>query len=414
MAGATLGTKAYFAGGDVGVPGVGWHYTDNVEIYDMDTRTWQYDYLTQAREMPVGVSCGDKVFIAGGINVAGDLSSRVDIFYSGGLWLETELSVPRFAISAVSNDSLALFAGGGTISGEGFDVVDIYNINTNHWSIKHLSAPRRGMGSAVAGDMAFLAGGEHLGTNTDRVDIYHFSTGTWTTETLSLARAWIGATAAGNKVIFAGGENGDGLTARVDIYDIETGTWDTAHLSMARAFFGQVAVTVCGKAYFVGGNSFETDYDTIDIYDPATNTWSVMTMPNRLTDHTVLAIESDTSILIGGGWSYYTYPDGIARKNVEIYKDSTCIWAGNITMKNDKGVFNVFPNPSSGNIHLETGNDNHKSMQATIYNIQGQMVFTQILEPGNMELNLRLTDGIYLLNVISDNATHMELITIQN
>jgi hypothetical protein len=416
MAGAILGTKAYFAGGDVDNPE--WHYTDKVEIYDMVSRTWQYDYLTQARGLAAGVTCGDKVFVAGGINVAGDPSSRVDIFYYGGLWKETELSVPRFGISAVSNDNLVLFAGGGNAATfETYDVVDIYNINTNQWSIKHLSEPRFCMGSAVAGDLAFFAGGDSFGIlYTNKVDIYHFSTDTWTTDTLSLARTGIGATTAQNKVIFAGGAiDGGVLTDRVDIYDTETGTWDTASLSMARAFFGNQAVTVCGKAYFVGGASFTADYDTIDIYDPASGTWEVMTMPNRLTDHTVLAIESDTSILIAGGWSYYTYPYGIARKNVEIYKDSTCILNGNISVKNNKALFKVYPNPSSGYIQLEIPDDNQKqSFEATIYNMQGQMVFTQNLEPGKLDMNVKLADGIYLLKVISDNVVHSESITIIN
>jgi hypothetical protein len=417
LAGATLGTWAYFAGGEVAV-GSDWVDTDKVEIYDMETRTWlQIEYLTQARTLTAGVTCGDKVFFAGGFHNIPNPTSRVDIFYSGGLWLETELSVPRFGISAVSNDSLALFAGGGNAAtNETYDVVDIYNINTNHWYIEHLSEPRFGMGSAVAGDLAFFAGGDSFGIlYTNKVDIYHFSTGTWTTDTLSLARTGIGATTAQNKVIFAGGAiDGGALTDRVDIYDTETGTWDTASLSMARSFFGKQAVTVCGKAYFVGGSSFTADYDTIDIYDPASGTWEVMTMPNRLTWHTVVAIESDTSILIGGGWSNYTYPYGIARKNVEIYKDSTCIWDGNISVKNDKGVFNVFPNPSFGHMQFEMPEVNQKqSFEAIIYNMQGQMVFSQVLASSKREINFNLPTGIYLLRIITDEQTYSRLITIK-
>jgi hypothetical protein len=147
------------------------------------------------------------------------------------------------------------------------------------------------------------------------VDIYHFSTGTWDTARLSQARTFVGGTAAQNKVIFAGGWiYPDTPSSRVDIYDTETGNWTTDTLSVARGFLNQQAVTVGGKAYFVGGGRIDSDFDTIDVYDPVADTWSVITMPNRLDDHTVVAI--DSSMLIAGGWTFTAYPYGIACRRV--------------------------------------------------------------------------------------------------
>jgi len=416
MAGATLGTKAYFAGGQVPA-GSDCVETNKVEIYDLVTGTWQMEYLTQARTFAVGVTCEDWVLIAGGTyNSYMDQSSRVDIYNSLGIWNIAELSVPRFAISAVSKDSLVLFAGGATImTNESYDVVDIYNIHTNQWSIQHLSEPRGGMGSTVAGERAFFAGGENAEGKSDRVDIYNFSSDTWETETLSLPRTWIGVAAVGNKVLFAGGIlDGGTFSSRVDIYNTETNTWeDTASLSMARGFFGQQAVTICGYAYFVGGSGIEMDFETIDVYNSWDDSWSVMTMPNRLTDHTVVAI--DTTMLIAGGFTMTNPPYGNAQKIVDIYSMPDCIWDGISANQEEEISVKVYPNPSSGHIKLEIPlNDHQKPLLANIYNLQGQMVFSQSLNPGDMELNVNLPDGIYLLNIISDDAMHSDLIIIQN
>jgi hypothetical protein len=417
MAGATLGTKAYFAGGQV-LAGSDWTETDKVEIYDIATGTWQMEQLTQPRVYASGVTCGDKVFFAGGINnFPFNPSSRVDIYDSQGFWNIVELIVPRFAISAVSNDSLVLFAGGATIiTNESYDIVEIYNINSNEWSFESLSEPRGGMGCAVSGDLAFFAGGENSNGKTDRVDIYNFATRTWDTATLSLARTWIGAAAVGNKVLFAGGVlDGGALSHRVDIYNTETNTWeDTASLSMARGFFSQQVVTIGGYAYFVGGSGIEMDFDTIDVYNSMDESWCVMTMPDSLTDHTVVAI--DTTMLIAGGFTITTPPDGNVQETVYIYSNAKpdCIGVGISAYQEEEISLKVYPNPSSGRIKLEVPlDDHHKQLLATIYNLQGQAVFSQSLNPGDKELNVNLTDGIYLLNIITDDAMRSELIAIQ-
>jgi N-acetylneuraminic acid mutarotase len=374
MAGATLGTKAYFAGGQIWA-GSDWAETDKVEIYDIASGTWQMEYLTQARTFAVGVTCGDWVFIAGGTyNNYADHSSRVDIFNSQGIWDIAELSVPRFAISAVSNDSLVLFAGGAIITtNESFDVVDIYNIHSKQWSVEHLSEPRGGMGSAVAEDRAFFAGGENAQGKSDRVDIYNFSTHTWNTITLSQARTWIAATAAQNKVIFAGGvlEGGD-LSDRVDIYNTETNTWEeTETLSMARGFFGQQAVTILDKAYFVGGFNLDMDFDTIDVYDPFDDSWSVMTMPNRLTDHTVVA--NDTSMLIAGGFTFDNYPLGSALKYVENWTDPTAGLAEPAVLSSQSSAVS-YPNPTSGIVDFRWSIFDVGKVTLKLYDIQGREV----------------------------------------
>lgn len=410
MGGAVLGNEAFFAGGSI-LAGWNWEDTDLVEIYDIENDSWRFDYLSQARSIVAPASCGDFVFFAGGLKSSNwQVSSRVDIFNSQYYWKETELSIPRFQIAAVSNDSLVLFGGGS--GSDIYDVVDVYNIHTEQWSVEHLSIPRCAMGGAVIGDLAIFAGGETQSGMSNRVDIYNFNTRTWRIDSISEARKFIGAAVAGNKVIFAGGSVANGVSSnRVDIYDYETDTWDTASISVARAFYHQSA-TVDGKAYFVGSGTFDNGWtnntDTIDIYDPVTNAWSVITLPNPVTENAVVAI--DYSLISAGGWWENNPPYGIALDYVEIYTVIDGVASG----KSNEKIIKVYPNPSNGNFRLDLPNENsHKPLHVTIYNLQGQEVFTRNLEMGNLEINVGLPAGVYVLKVISDKKTYTDLISIQ-
>lgn len=240
MGSAILGNKIYFAGGIIWQGSNGYE-TNKVEIYNMETGEWQLTNLSIARQWPTAIACGDSIFLAGGMSADVLPYSRVDIIYNDILWNIHELSVPRFALSAVNHENLFFFAGGlDLIQNLAFDVIDIYNRSTGEWSVDHLSIPRGGMGCAVLGDRAFFAGGCGDGNVSivyDRVDIYNFTTGTWDIAALSQARSFIAATTAGNKVIFAGGSLGMGIASDVvDIYDSETDSWSTATISIPRGF----------------------------------------------------------------------------------------------------------------------------------------------------------------------------------
>ncbi|MBL0340047.1 MAG: hypothetical protein IPP71_03505 [Bacteroidetes bacterium] len=104
------------------------------------------------------------------------------------------------------------------------------------------------MGATAVGTKVFFAGGQSLnGFNYSVVDIYDNSTGLWTTANLSVARSGLSATTVGTKAFFAGGG------AVVDIYDNSTGLWTTANLSVARADLSATAVGT--KVFFAGGSA---------------------------------------------------------------------------------------------------------------------------------------------------------------
>jgi uncharacterized delta-60 repeat protein len=80
----------------------------------------------------------------------------------------------------------------------------------------------------------------------------------------------------------------------------------------------------------------------------------------------------------------------------------------------DQLSLKIYPNPSSGNFRIEylAGNSGKPTL-LKMMNLQGQLVFTRPLHPGDQELNVQLPPGIYLLSVASGNGTQTELITIQ-
>ena len=407
MGTAVLGTRVYYAGGNNGTNSL-----STVEVYNIATGTCSVaGNLSNAREIISGVSCGSKVLFAGGMDWSTNYAT-VDIFDTvTQLWTVEQLSVPRFSMAAVSHGTRVMFAGGIQIFTNNWSsLVNIFDIQTGGWSTTNLSQPREGIAAVVVGDRALFAGGFGFGMTTNRVDIYNFATNTWSKDSLSLARGFASATTVGNKVIIAGGITSlNNTTNRVDIYDALTGTWDTASLSFPRASQGNAA-TCNGKAYFAGGGVFMgsgyySPSDVIDIYNPANDTWTVTSLNEPLLEHSVAGVGN--FILVAGGKN----GQGNFVSTIEILD-----FVGGIAPSSkDNTLFRVHPNPSSGNIRLDLPKENHqKPITATVYNLQGQVVFSQIIETANPGLNMNLADGIYLLKVISGTAAHTELIAIQN
>ncbi len=297
MNSATIGSKAYFAGG-----WTGFNEAASVYVYDGANGQWTTLTMSVPRNFPDAVSSGKKLFVAGGYDTPGGATipvstNVVDIYDTlTQQWTQTQLSQARFGIATASNDEKVLFAGGIQLPfpiSVVYDVVDIYDIVLGSWSTANLSQARGIAGGVVvADDKAFFAGGALAdGTQSDRVDIYDFVTGAWSTATLSQGRNFIGAGTVGDKVLFAGGVTDDGTeTDRVDVYDLITGTWSIDAISVARGFSDNVA-TVCEKLYFVGGvgldnaEQFNEDFSEIDVYDGST--WTVDQLPYDLYLHSV-------------------------------------------------------------------------------------------------------------------------------
>jgi len=79
-----------------------------------------------------------------------------------------------------------------------------------------------------------------------------------------------------------------------------------------------------------------------------------------------------------------------------------------ITQNND---LKVYPNPASESIVIETIDWLESPMQLTISNLAGQIVFSVVLNETKIEINPRLREGVYIINVSSqDRAFRSKLV----
>ena len=380
---ATLGTKAYFAGGDNTSVDL-----TLVEIYDVTDQSWSYENLSVGRMLPEGVSCGSKVFFAGG--VAGNFETFFDVvdIYDTltGEWTVEYLTAPRFSISAVAHpgQNKVLFAGGLNMSNfTAYDVVEIYNVGTGEWEDPtYLSIGRGSMGSAVVGDLAIFAGGYNFLEYTDRVDIYNFVTGTWTTDTLSMPRGFTSAGTVGEKVFIAGGmiDPNDPYTPSyyMDVYDNATGMWSVKFIPNPRAFF-ESAPTINDSLFFAGGGNFYgaggayiSASDLVDIYDAGTGEWITEQLIHPLINHSVTSVITQDMgyLVVAGGASL-----GEFYSTVEILM-GPAVGVEESAVSSQQSAVSCYPNPTSGIVDFRFSILDSRLVSMKIYNAQGREVAT--------------------------------------
>ncbi len=222
--------------------------------------------LSQAREGIAVGSAGSKIVFAGASSNSGQTnpSTRVDIYdINANSWSMAVLSVARQDFAVVTSGNKIFFAGGWEGNWWDFPVmftnVDIYDVVTNSWSVKHLSEPRAWIGAASAGSKVFFAGGTSGPDNnwqaSSKVDIYDTETDSWTTSFLSEPRSNISTQTAGDKIYFAGGARTPLWTpwATVDVYDINNGQWSVS--SMSEPKYNMKSFAMGSKIIWAGGTT---------------------------------------------------------------------------------------------------------------------------------------------------------------
>ena len=194
VAGAAVGNKVIFAGGMHVIGYLNAPFLDTVDIYDTKTDQWSTAQLSTPRIIGAAATVGNKAIFAGGV------WQHPSKPWVGGLYY------PQ-------------------------DRVDIYDADTNTWSTATLSEARWNMASAVVGKKVFFAGGVIdpgivSSIYSDKVDIYDSETDTWSVMTLSEPRSAMAGASIGNQAVFAGGVyDSSGTTSnskKVDIFYVFT------------------------------------------------------------------------------------------------------------------------------------------------------------------------------------------------
>jgi len=278
LSATAVGGKAIFAGGIVNLQANQSSYSNTVDIFDSATGLWTTSSLSHGRGYIAATSVGNKAMFAGGSQASLQGSNVVDIYDdTTGLWTTGLLSEGRQAMAATSVGNKAIFAGGNS---QGFkSTVDIFDAETDTWSTATLSQARTLLAATTVGSKAIFAGGSYSNLTTvpdhgysSVVDIYDAETDTWSVASLSQPRSSLAATTVGNLAIFAGGRLLGQNSDVVDIYDADTGTWSTTTLSEARSY--PAATTIGESAMIAGGRTASSTYsnvvDVLTIPEPTT------------------------------------------------------------------------------------------------------------------------------------------------
>lgn len=223
-----VGNKVLFAGGGMFFPGSTLNlYSNVVDVYDTDARTWTVQNLSISRDHMGAAVNGGKAYFAGGIGPDGKASKRIDVYdASKNTWDTLSLPVARFALAVVAAGDKIMFAGGQTETNEYLDRVDIYDPATNQWTLAKLSAPRVWMTTgSLCGKVIFAGGGtlnwdnQFINAASDVVDIYDLKTNTWTSDQLSFTGCGGAGVVCGDQFLTGGGWTPPSIfTQKVDIF----------------------------------------------------------------------------------------------------------------------------------------------------------------------------------------------------
>jgi len=195
-----------------------------------------------------------------------------------------------------------------------------------------LSAARKGLLAAAAGNKILFAGGIYGLSHPAAVDIYDVSTKTWSTSALTIARENHAMTAAGNKIFVAGGTafyNGLDITSSVEIYDVTTGKWTNTSFSTPR--HTPAAAGLQNKAFFGGGGELSRDSaccvvsNRVEIYDVATGKWSQSSL--SIPRDGVAAAAIGNKVVFAGGLGHSSQTGGFFSSRVDIYDITKGTWS---------------------------------------------------------------------------------------
>ena len=216
---AAVGSKAFWAGGGTDSDKT---RVAQVDVYDTAEGTWSVSShtLSVGRWEPAGASVGNKVIFAGGQRVppgsaaALETVAAVDIIDTVANTHSTgSLSLGRKRMAVATVGDLVVFAGGRVVTeaAEEYetDRVDVYDASAGSWSTGSLSSARSMAAAVSIGHAVYVAGGyggQGAGT-LDVIDVFDAISRRWSvaSPSLSVARAAAVGVGVGGAMLFAGG-----------------------------------------------------------------------------------------------------------------------------------------------------------------------------------------------------------------
>jgi N-acetylneuraminic acid mutarotase len=253
--------------------------------------------------------------------VSGDTSATLAYDLKSGVWrsdIATRPLVGQLHSAEVINSKLYLFGG---LGGGSEGTVQIYNPNTNSWSLGSAAPYAAGSASTtVINGKVYMAGGIVGSGTVSTAAVYNPATNTWSSiASMPAGRNHAAAGTEGTQFFIFGGRTGGNTVSNgfndVQIYNPSTNSWQWSgqagstipSLPQARGGMGKAAF-YGNEFYVMGGETTASGtgqvagnvYNRVDVYNPTSQTWRLESaMPIAL--HGVSPVVADGKIFVAGG-----------------------------------------------------------------------------------------------------------------
>ena len=327
-------------------------------IYSADSQSeWVYQTpMEKSRKNASVVTAGEKLYVLGGENETGSLSSFAAFDTEKKTWEslpDYPGNVSGICKAAMIADSKDIYVIGGQTStktdAKALKNVYVYHTESKQWQKKaDMKEGRTNLSTAVCDKKvyAFSKAGA-----TDRVDVYDMNTDTWETTVMPGTSTILGAAAVDNRV-FVLKEKESSLF--FEEYLPEENTWEepgaVCPYTVSDRFVAPVVIR--GKIYLVK----ESETEDVYVYDAYLDEWSEVSAMNLKKQESFLAACGNELYSIGGEMTgfgvldvveHYTVKVQTTKKQMEVRQGSHYelqINAGNLK-KGQSKVVTISVNP---------------------------------------------------------------------
>lgn len=259
--------------------------------------------MPTARESAAAVTLDGKIYVIGGQNSTGPLSTMEMYDPATNTW-STKASMP----GAKSMPGAAVLNGRIYVVGAPDNRLYEYNPATNSWATK-ASMPVTPQGSVA---VASISGSMSVVVNVSGPpQMYRYDpfANTWERRRDHPDTRSIASMGISNGMIYAVGGGFPGQTpqeaTRVDRYDPSSDTWTrdaTPRLANRRTHLGPTLPTVVGRMFVIGGWDGYSTLSAGEVYDPWNNTWTAIPPMPTARYKAAYAVVGYKIYVIGGNW----------------------------------------------------------------------------------------------------------------
>ncbi len=252
--------KMYFAGGG------GLHKTEDVDIFDVATGTWEKEQLSVARADAIPAYHNGKIyFVSGEIdNGANIYSDIVDIYdIENQTWDTFNLTLARHEVAVEVIGDKMIIAGGKLNNFRRYsDLLEVVDLNDYSIETFTMSAPSSDMFSLTINGKAIFIGG-----NSTTTVIFDPETSAITSNSFESENnlGFIKGATIGNKAIFAGAESENSSLAY--IYDDADGSWSDYDLGSSK--INTEVISYKNKLFIAGAEDGDEKSNEVIIYTSA-------------------------------------------------------------------------------------------------------------------------------------------------